>query len=261
MFKGDQKKVYNEFSGQTGSSNRDIPNAEESRTFWSGIWSVEKEHNKEADWLSDLKEEMVKLEQQNAEYKLKKQCRKMPNWKAPRHDGVQGFWLKRLDKMDERIATQLIEILEGMKEIPCWMTYRRTALCQKDPAKGNSVENFRPITCLPLMWKLLTGIISEDMYCFMENKNLLPEEQKGCRRKSRGMKDQVLIDKTILEDCRKRRTNLVMAWIDYVKAYDFVPRSWILECLDMLGIAVNVRSFLEKSMKKWKLLLTLNGSD
>ena len=62
-FKVDQKKVYNEFHGQTGSSNGDIPNAEESRTFWSGIWSVEKERNKEAKWLSDLKEEMMKLEQ------------------------------------------------------------------------------------------------------------------------------------------------------------------------------------------------------
>ena len=66
-----------------------------------------------------------------------------------------------------------------------------------------------------IMWKLLTGIISEDMYCFMENENLLPEEQKGCRRKSRGTKDQLLIDKTILKDCRKRRTNLAMAWINY----------------------------------------------
>ena len=55
LFKVDQKKVYNAFNGQTGSSNGDILNAEESRTFWSGIWSVEKEHNKEADWLSDLK--------------------------------------------------------------------------------------------------------------------------------------------------------------------------------------------------------------
>ena len=33
LFKVDQKKVYNEFSGQTGSSNGDILNAGESRTF------------------------------------------------------------------------------------------------------------------------------------------------------------------------------------------------------------------------------------
>ena len=44
--------------------------------------------------MSDPKEEMVKLEQQNVvinEDKVKKQCSKMSNWKAPRHDGVQGF--------------------------------------------------------------------------------------------------------------------------------------------------------------------------
>ena len=43
LFKVDQKKVYNEFNRQTGSSNRDITNAEESRTFWRGIWGIEKE--------------------------------------------------------------------------------------------------------------------------------------------------------------------------------------------------------------------------
>ena len=71
--------------------------------------------------------------------------------------------------MHERTATQLNKILEEMKEIPSWMTYGRIVLCQKDPVKGNSVENISPITCLPLMWKLLTCIISvsEDMYYFM----------------------------------------------------------------------------------------------
>ena len=89
-------------------------------------WGVEKEYNKETDRLSHLKEEKVELEQQNVminEDKVKKQCSKMPIWKAPGHDGVQGFWIKRLDKMHERIATQLNEILEGTKEIPSLMTY------------------------------------------------------------------------------------------------------------------------------------------
>ena len=55
--------------------------------------------------------------------------------------------------MHERITTQLNEILEETKEIPSWMTYGKTVLCQKDPVKGNSMENLRPMTCLPLMWK------------------------------------------------------------------------------------------------------------
>ena len=48
--------------------------------------------------MSGLKEGMVKLEQQNVvinEDKVNKKCSKMPNWKAPGYDGVQGFWIKK----------------------------------------------------------------------------------------------------------------------------------------------------------------------
>ena len=38
----------------------------------------------------------------------------------------------------------------------------------------------------------------------------LPVEQKGCRRKSRGTKDQLLIDEMVLADCKRKHNNLVM---------------------------------------------------
>ena len=41
-------------------------------------------------------------------------------------------------------------------------------LPKKDPAKGNAVDNYRPITCLPLMWKLFAGILAEEMYVYFE---------------------------------------------------------------------------------------------
>ena len=69
----------------------------------------------------------------------------------------------------------------------------------------------------------------------------------------------MLIDKAILKDCKRRHTNLAMAWIDYRKACDVVPHSWIGECLEMFGIAVYVRQFLLSSMKEWKTELTSCG--
>ena len=51
----------------------------------------------------------------------------------------------------------------------------------------------------------------------------------------------------LLKDCKKH-TNLPMAWIDHKKVYDFVPHSWINECMEIFRIADNVRNFLEKSM-------------
>ena len=99
------------------------------------------------------------------------------------------------------------------------------------------------------------------MYNYLEREKILPEEQKGCRRGSRGTKDQLLVDKTVLKDCRKRHTNLSMAWIDYRKAYDLVLHSWINECMEFFGIAENLRTLLQKNMQQWRLSLTANGED
>ena len=65
------------------------------------------------------------------------------------------------------------------------------------------------------MWQLLTGIIPEHLYRFLEEEKILPEEQKGCKRNRRGSKDQLLLDKAVLGDCKRRSTNLALAWIDY----------------------------------------------
>jgi len=50
-----------------------------------------------------------------------------------------------------------------------------------------------------------------------------------------------------------------MIWIDYWKAYDSVPHTWILEVLKLYKIADNVYNFLLNSMMLWKTVLTLNG--
>ena len=41
----------------------------------------------------------------------------------------------------------------------------------------------------------MTGIIANSVYEYLEMYNLLPVEQKRCRRNGRGTKDQLLIDK------------------------------------------------------------------
>ena len=72
-------------------------------------------------------------------------------------------------------------------------------------------------------------------------------------------KDQLLIDKTVLSDCKRRHTNLAMAWIDYKKTYDMLPQSWISKCFEMFVIANNVQDFLNYSMKSWKLESNASG--
>ena len=78
------------------------------------------------------------------------------------------------------------------------------------------------------------------------------------RKRSRGTKDQLLIDKAIMLDAKRKRR--IWAWVDYKKAYDMGPHSWLREVVEMMGVADNVRSLLEASMKNWKTGLSAEGS-
>ena len=120
---------------------------------------------------------------------IKEQVKKIPNWKSPGPDGVQGYWLKKLTALHECIAKQMDNIIRNAEKIPKWMTLGKTILCQKDPIKGNADDNYRPISRLPLMWKLMTGTIAESIYSFLHVNDKLPVEQKGCWKKIGGTKD------------------------------------------------------------------------
>ena len=52
-----------------------------------------------------------------------------------------------------------------------------------------------------------------------------------------------------------------MAWIDYKKAYDMVPDSWIKECLGLFRVADNIKTLLVNSMKKWRVMLCAGNSE
>ena len=99
------------------------------------------EHNRETEWLKDLKNERVNDERPKERVsisveKIMKQCRKIPNSEAPGRDGVQGYWIKNLSSLHERVSSQMNRILTGEDDLPEWITHARTVLCDKQrPAK------------------------------------------------------------------------------------------------------------------------------
>jgi hypothetical protein len=65
----------------------------------------------------------------------------------------------------------------------------------------------------------------------------------------------MLISKTIFEDCKKRKKELNMGWIDYQKATDGVPNSWIERSTELLGVNATIVKFCKYSMEKWNELI------
>ena len=46
-----------------------------------------------------------------------------------------------------------------------------------------------------------------------------------------------------------------MARIDYNKAYDMVPHSWVIDCLEIEGINEKIRILLAESTRSWPVEL------
>ena len=127
---------------------------------------------------------------------LKKTPKKLSNWKTPDHDGIHGFWCKKFASVHDRLAVEMNRWLQRT-QVPDWMTKWNTTLIQKEPSKGTTQKNYRPITCLPTMWKILTAQIREEIYYSLRSRGLFPEEQKGCRKGSRGTAELLSIDQHI----------------------------------------------------------------
>ena len=257
LFATQPAKVYAQWQGNT--SRADPPRLE-TEQFWKGIWEREASHNRDAQWLVDLREDHSKQPEQNpvtiTVTDIQERVSDMKNWKAPGPDMIQAYWLKKLTALHERLAAQMNQLLrEGTH--PEWLTEGRTILIQKDPSKGTVPANYRPITCLSTMWKLMSGIIAAKISGHMDQ--YMSRPQKGIGKNTRGAKHQLLVDRTVARDCRMRNTNLSTAWIDYKKAYDSMPHTWIIECLEMYNINRTLRAFIGNSMRLWKTTLEANG--
>ena len=109
--------------------------------------------------------------------KVRKQITRMPNWKNPGSDDVQRYWIKNLSNLRNSIALQFDRCLQE-NNLPKWMVTGKILFCIKEILKENLVSNFRPITCLPLIWKFLTAILADEFYEHLEKTNSLPLKKK-----------------------------------------------------------------------------------
>jgi hypothetical protein len=132
----------------------------------------------------------------------------------------------------------------------------------KDTDKINH-SKYRPITCLPTLYKIPTACIGHQIYLHCENNNIIAEEQKGCRKLSQGCKEQLLIDSTVTEQAKHQKRYLNTAYIDYTKAFDSVPHAWLLRVLALYKMNQTLMKFLSCVMKKCKttLHLSINNSN
>ena len=102
-----------------------------------------------------------------------------------------------------------------------------------------TATNYRPISLLPIVSKLLEKIVSTQLKAFLASNNLLPEIQFAYRANHPTEDDLALIvNRLLLErDCGKA-TGLV--FVDLSKAFDRVKHQALIDLLSGIGICDTV---------------------
>ncbi|CAK1585736.1 unnamed protein product [Parnassius mnemosyne] len=179
--------------------------------------------------------------------------RRAPNWKSPGLDGLHHYWLKGFVVCHAVLARQFQEALD-QKLLPSLFTTGITHLVPKDRVSTDP-SKYRPITCLPTIYKTLKSILCARITRHLNSNQVMSRAQNGCRGGGRGTKEPLLIDAVIGKVVKRNRRNLSAAWIDYKKAFDSVPHTWLERVLELYKVDCTVRDFLGQCMGQWSTIL------
>ena len=119
-------------------------------------------------------------------------------------------------------------------------------------------ENFRPISLLPLMSKILEKLLKTRTNQFLEENNILYNNQFGFRN-GYNTSDALL---HYVDDCVSaldERLYTVSVFLDFSKAFDTINRHNLLSKLDRLGFRGNVNNLLKSYLSDRRMFVHVNG--
>src|SRR6266550_4391650 len=261
LFSENEKLFYRKYTNQQAKAEK-IPKKEEIEKFWKNIIGNKSTINENPEWMKGIEKKTSKIEEpiftEIGIGKLKAAIAKTQNWKATGVDRIHNYYIKKLTSTHANILECYNRIIMEKEDVPEWMTVGRVILLPKNEETENP-KNWRPIACLPTIYKILTSVIAEEIRDHCSKNKILTDYQRGCKKGARGCQDQLLLNRYILEDANKNSKNLSMAWIDYQKAFDSIPHEWLLKIMHTYKVPVKLIAVIKKMMKNWKLQMTAYG--
>ena len=158
--------------------------------------------------------------------------------KATGADGIPGLLLKKCAPILAPSLTAIFTASLAAGELPQAFKQADITPVYKSGDR-ETASNYRPISLLPIVSKLLEKIVSTQLKAFLASNNLLPEIQFAyCANHSTEDALAFIVNRLLLErDCGKA-TGLV--FVDLSKAFDGVKHQALIDLLSGIGICDTV---------------------
>ena len=262
-FRNKQSKLFDELQGNR-ITIMDPPTKEDIEKFWKPLYKNKKEYHKNAAWLQEYKTSVNNITEATyseiATNEIESATSEFSNWKSPELDKLHNSWWNKLTTLHPKVVVAFNKWIFQPENCPDWWTTGQTTLIAKEEPTQNP-SNYRLITCLLVMYKILSSIVTSRMSHHINANKIIPNEQKGNASNTYGTIDQLIINKMVMDNVKLKQWNISTAWIDCKKAFDSVPHNWIIETLKVHKFDPITTTFLRQTMNQWKTLLHLNHRD
>ncbi|CAI5441711.1 unnamed protein product [Caenorhabditis angaria] len=165
-----------------------------------------------------------------------------PNGKSAGEDKITADFLKKCTEKIIGTITKCFNQIIDQCQIPQAWKNSKTILIFKKGDREN-LENYRPITILPVLYKLFTKCILRRIRRTLEEAQ--PIEQAGFRR-SFSTLDHISTIQRILEASREHQIPLVLVFVDYHKAFDSIEPFAVWTALQNQGVDQYYINILKK---------------
>ena len=167
--------------------------------------------------------------------------------------------IKKSNKFISPILAQHFNYLIKIGKFPDDLkTGRITPIYKKDDAE--LLENYRPISTLPIFGKLFEKIICSRLYSFFVSQNLLHEKQFGFR-KNHSTSHAINYSINHINNSLKNKEHVLGIFIDLSKAFDTIDHQILLSKLETYGIRANAHSLITSYLSCRKQYVSVLGEN
>ena len=126
--------------------------------------------------------------------------------------------------------------------------------------KGNEelLENYRPISTLPIFGKIFEKVIYTRLYSYFTSKGILNDKQFGFR-KNHSTSHALNFSVNLIKDSLKKGNHILGIFIDLSKAFDTIDHKILVKKLEHYGIRGNTLSLIESYLLDRKQYVSVLG--